>query len=123
MLVTIREVTIDTQGETDMVLIAAQVTQTIRAALQQPSAITSHRIEPAAPAQIAAPARVEMSPAKEELPTTRPADAPSTNGKTPLLDKCACGRTKRAISQRCRHCAGIAARQARARKNAAQEGV
>ena len=70
MLVTIREVPIDTQGETDMVLGAAQVTQTIRAALQPPSAQSLHRIELAAPG----PARVEMPPAKEEPPATRSVD-------------------------------------------------
>jgi hypothetical protein len=120
MLVTIREVTIDTQGETDLVLLSAQVTQTIRAALAPAPVhlVTNHRGEISAPAQIAA---APAKPAAEEKVSLAGEEVavPSSNGKADRFDKCACGRRKLVTSQRCRHCAGIAARKAAlAQKNA-----
>jgi len=124
MQVTIREVVIDTETEEDVVIVAANVTQIVRAWVQTPRpALASHQISAApatpAPRALAAPVEGEAAagagqpaPPTPEKRNGRRAANGHKAGKE--MDVCACGQPKLARSVRCRKCAGKHAREVRA---------
>ena len=89
---------IDTGEQTDMVLLAPQITGTIRAALAQPINGRGAQLPPA-PLVLAQPAPAEHPDEKAETPAAHHATRPPA-----ATDFCECGKPKPVKSARCKSC-------------------